>query len=76
MRQPARRPAASWCQAMLPGSRSPRAREPMTKSCVPARIGATSVAMAARIVGAVAVHEDDDVGVLGSWASAARQARP
>ena len=47
MPKPARRPAASWCQAMLPGSRSPRAREPMTKSQRPARIGSTSAAMLA-----------------------------
>ena len=38
-------PAAIWCQAMLPASRSPRAREPMTKSNAPARIGSTSAAM-------------------------------
>ena len=37
----------------------------MTKSSCAARIGATSSAMPLRIVGAVAVDEDDDVGAFG-----------
>ena len=49
---------------MLPASRSPRARDAMTKSALPARSGATRRRDRGRIVGAVAVHENDDFGVL------------
>src|SRR5437763_1224999 len=38
-------PAAICSAFMLPGSRWPRVREPMTKSCVPSRIGASNWGM-------------------------------
>ncbi len=50
---------------MLPGSRLPCAREAMTKSYFPARIGSTKRRNGGRIVGAVAVHEDNDVIIIG-----------
>ena len=42
---PANRPARICCAFMLPGSRWPRVRDPITKSCVPAAIGSTSCFM-------------------------------
>ena len=50
---------------MLPGSRSPRAREAMTKSKSAGGDRRDQRGDGGGIVGAVAVHEDDDVGAVG-----------
>ena len=46
---------------MLPGSRCPRVREPITKSCVPRAIGSTSCGMNAGNVAAIAIEKHYDV---------------
>ena len=51
--------------AILPGSRSPRAREAMTKSVVAGANRRDQCRDGGGIVGAVAVHENDDVGAVG-----------
>jgi hypothetical protein len=42
IKNPARCPAKTCCGFILPGSRFPRVREPITKSCVPLIIGSTN----------------------------------
>ena len=61
---------------MLPASRSPRAREAMTKSKAAGAKRRYKRGNAGGIVGAVAVHEHDDIGAIGGLRAGIRQARP
>ena len=61
---------------MLPGSRSPRVREPMTKSCVPSRDGRDELVHERGHVAAVAVEEEEDVAPGSTAATPAAHARP
>ena len=57
MPQPASRPASTWCQLIEPGSRTPRVREAMTKSCVAVQDRPHQRRQQIAAVGAVAVEE-------------------
>ena len=63
-------------RAHAPGSRSPRVREPMTKSCLPSAIGAIIEGISSGAVAAVAVEENDDVAFGLRAVGAGGQARP
>ena len=69
MSSPARWPATICAGARLPGSRSPRRREPSTKSALPLLDGRQHRRDHLGPVAAVAVDEEDDGALRGDSAA-------